>query len=166
MGRFETPNLLEVSSVAARDITGYRSAELDLSLGSVREIGVFVIESWVINDDSAVPVSQAVVLEALRSRIDSGRLETWLTSSSGRSMAFVTNAERAMVMLLRDEDDPGEHAVDPGAEGSSCGFVLSNGQGDEYPDEDTVPISVAFRLVEHIVGTGSWPADARWVIDR
>jgi hypothetical protein len=127
---------------------------------------VLVIESWVINDDSPVRVSSAVVLEALRSRIDSGQLETRLTSSAGRSLAFLTNTERAMVMLLEEEGDPGEHAVDPGAEGSSDGFVLSNGQGDEYADEDTVPIREAFRLVEHVVGTGSWPADARWVVDR
>lgn len=127
---------------------------------------MLVIESWVINDDRPVPASSAVVLEALQSRIDSGQLETWLTSSSGRSLAFVTNAERAMVMLLEDEGDPGEHAVDPGAEGLSFGFVLSDGQGDEYPDEDTVPIREALRLVEHIVSTGSWPADAHWVVDR
>ncbi len=119
-----------------------------------------------INDDSSGPVSSEIVLEALQSRIDSGQLETWLASSSGRLLAFVTNTERAMVMLLEEEGDPGEHAVDPGAEGLSGGFVLSNGQDDEYPDEDTVPIRKAFRLVEHIVGTGSWPADARWVVDR
>ncbi|WP_225803310.1 hypothetical protein [Streptomyces sp. NK15101] len=119
-----------------------------------------MIESWVINDDSPVPVSPAVVPEVLRSRVGSGQLETWLTGSSGRSLAFVTNTERAMVMLLAEEGDPGEHAVDPGAEGSSDGFVLSNGRDDEYPDQDTVPIHEAFELVEHIVGTGSWPADA------
>ncbi|MFI7322753.1 hypothetical protein [Streptomyces venezuelae] len=78
----------------------------------------------------------------------------------------MTNTERAMVMLLEGGDDPGEHAVDPGAEGSSDGFVLRNGQNDEYLDEDTVPIREAFRLVEQIVGTGYWPADARWVVDR
>ncbi|MEU6950065.1 hypothetical protein ABZ957_33305 [Streptomyces sp. NPDC046316] len=125
-----------------------------------------MIESWVINDDGPVPVSSEMVLEALRSRIDSGQLETWLTSSSGRSLAFVTNTERAMVVLLEEEGDPGEHAVDPGAEGSSDKFVLSNGQHNEYPDEDTVPIGEAFGLVEHIVGRGSWPAEARWVVDR
>ncbi|WP_369164943.1 hypothetical protein [Streptomyces sp. AFD10] len=125
-----------------------------------------MIESWVINDGSPVPVSSETVLKALRSRIDSGRLETWLTSSTGRSLAFVTNTERAMVMLLEEESDPGEHAVAPRAQGSSDGFVLSNGQDDEYPDEDTVPISEAFRLVKHIVGTGSWPTDERWVVDR
>lgn len=70
-----------------------------------------------------------------------------------------------MVMLLEDESDPGKHAVTPEVEGSSDGFVLSNGQDDEYPDEDTVPIGEALRIVEHIVGTGSWPADARWVVD-
>ncbi|MEU6210839.1 hypothetical protein ABZ891_13085 [Streptomyces sp. NPDC047023] len=125
-----------------------------------------MIESWVINDDGPVPVLSAGVVEALRSRIASGQLETWLTSSSGRLLAFVTNAERAMVVLLEGEDDPGEHAVDPGTAGSSDGFILSNGQGDEYPDEDTVPIRAAFRIVEHIIGTGSWPADACWVVDR
>ncbi|MFG3042506.1 hypothetical protein ACGFYZ_36970 [Streptomyces sp. NPDC048330] len=127
---------------------------------------MLVIESWVINDDSSEPVSSETMLEALQARLDSGQLETWLASSSGRMLAFVTNTERAMVMLLEEEGDPGEHAVDPGAEGLSGGFVLSNGQDDEYPDEDTVPIRKAFRLVEHIVGTGSWPADARWVVDR
>ncbi|TWD12943.1 hypothetical protein FB570_12192 [Streptomyces sp. T12] len=127
---------------------------------------MLVIESWVISDDAPVPVSSEMVSEALRSRIDSGQLETWLTSSSGRSLAFVTNTERAMVMLLEDEGDHGEHAVYPGAEGTSDGFVLSSAQDDEYPDDDTVPIREAFRLVEHIVGTGSWPTDARWVVDR
>ncbi|MFD7874349.1 hypothetical protein ACFV5G_09540 [Streptomyces sp. NPDC059766] len=125
-----------------------------------------VIESWVINDGSTVPVSSEVVLETLRARVDTSELETWLSSSSGRLLAFVTNSERAMVMLLEAEGDPGEHAVEPGAVGSSEGFVLSNGQHDEYPDEDTVAIVEAFRIVEHIVSTGSWPADARWVVDR
>ncbi|MER6885363.1 hypothetical protein ABT368_33635 [Streptomyces althioticus] len=69
-------------------------------------------------------------------------------------------------MLLEDEGDPGEHAVDPGAQGSSGGFVPSNGQDDEYPDQDTVPIREAFSLVKQIVATGSWPTDARWVVDR
>ncbi|MFE1441698.1 hypothetical protein [Streptomyces sp. NPDC058739] len=119
-----------------------------------------------INDDSPVPVSPEWVAEALRARIGNGRLETWLTSSSGRSLVFVTNTGRAMVTLLDEEGDPGEHAVDPGADGSSDGFVLANGQADAYPNEDTVPLREAFRLVEHIVGTGHWPADARRVADH
>ncbi|MDX3355473.1 hypothetical protein PV703_19610 [Streptomyces sp. ME01-24h] len=81
-------------------------------------------------------------------------------------MGEVTNTERAMVMLLAGEGDPGEHAVAPEAVGSSGGFVLSNGQHETYRDEDTVLIGEAFRLVEHIVRTGSWPADAPRVTDR
>ncbi|MEV0916321.1 hypothetical protein AB0I93_18955 [Streptomyces sp. NPDC049967] len=121
-----------------------------------------MIESWVTDDGSAVQV----VLETLRARIGEGQLETWLTSSSGRKLAVVTNAERAMVVLMNGDDDAGEHAVDPEAEGSSDGFVLSNGQDDEYPDVDTVPLEEAFRIVDHIVSSGSWPADARWTVDR
>ncbi|MFB7368836.1 hypothetical protein ACFC0D_03170 [Streptomyces sp. NPDC056222] len=78
----------------------------------------------------------------------------------------MTNTERAMVVLMEGEGDPGEHAVDPGAEGSSDGFLLSNGQYDEYLDEDTVPLGEAFRIVDHIVSKGSWPPDARWLADR
>ncbi|MFB7476835.1 hypothetical protein [Kitasatospora sp. NPDC056184] len=125
-----------------------------------------MIESWVINGDNLVPVSSETVQGVLRSRIDSGLRETWLASSSGRSLAFVTNTERAMVILLEEEGDPGGHATDTGAEGTSSGFVLSNGQYDEYPDQDTVPIREAFELIEHILGTGSWPAGARWAADR
>jgi len=123
-------------------------------------------ESWVIDDGGTVPVSSEAVPETFRARIDSGRRETWLISSAGRSLAFVTNTERAMVVLLAAAGDPGEHAVDPGAGGVSEGFVLSNGQHDEYPDEDTVPIGEAFRIVEHIVSTGAWPVNAHWVVDR
>ncbi len=43
-----------------------------------------------------------------------------------------------MVVLLEEEGDPGEHAVDPGAQGSSDGFVLSNGQ-DDVPTLNGLP---------------------------
>jgi hypothetical protein len=125
-----------------------------------------MIESWAIDDDSTTPVAPETVVMTLGARIRAGHLETWLISSSGRSLAFVTNNERAMVMLLDGEGDPGEHAVDPEAQGSSEGFVLANGQHDAYPNADTVPIGEAFRIVDHIVGTGSWPPDARWTTDR
>ncbi|MFF2653326.1 hypothetical protein [Streptomyces sp. NPDC058045] len=69
-------------------------------------------------------------------------------------------------MLLEGEGDPGEHAVDREAEGVSEGFVLANGQQDEYPDRDTVPVGEALRIVAHVVGTGSWPSDASWASDR
>ncbi|WP_460084192.1 hypothetical protein [Streptomyces variabilis] len=127
---------------------------------TVREMVVRVTERWVIDGSSLVPVSSATVVRGLRSRSNSGHLETWMTSSSERSLAFVTNNERAMVMLFEEEGGPGEHAVDPGAEESSDGYVLSNGQHDAYPDADTVPVHEAFRLVQRIVGTGSWPTHA------
>ncbi|MEV3959479.1 hypothetical protein AB0M34_01070 [Nocardia sp. NPDC050193] len=78
----------------------------------------------------------------------------------------MTNTGRAMVMLLDGAGDPGEHAVGPGAECWSERLVLANGQHDEYPDADTVPVADAFGVVRHIVATGSWPADARRVADR
>ncbi|MFJ9598069.1 hypothetical protein ACIRS3_35665 [Streptomyces virginiae] len=124
-----------------------------------------MVESWVFTD-SAVPASAATALGVLQERIAARRLETWLTSSRGRLLAIISNTERAMVMLLNDETDPGEHALSPGASSSSSGFVLANGQHDEYPDEDTVPLPEAMRIVSHILITGAPPADAAWSIDR
>ncbi|MFC5744949.1 hypothetical protein [Actinomadura rugatobispora] len=71
-----------------------------------------------------------------------------------------------MVMLLDGDGDAGEHASDSGAAGWSDGFVLENGQHDEYPDEATVPLEEAFRIVGHILTVGSPPPDADWAVDR
>ncbi|MEU1536148.1 hypothetical protein [Streptomyces fagopyri] len=125
-----------------------------------------MIDSWVIDDGSRAPVSFDTVREVLRARIAGGQRETWLASSSGRLVAFVTNNERAMMSLVNEEGDPGEHAVDPGVGGSGKGFVLSNGQHDEYPNEDTVPLEEAFRILSHILSEGFWPPDTSWMVDR
>ncbi|MFB6900790.1 hypothetical protein [Streptomyces hydrogenans] len=124
-----------------------------------------MVESWVFTD-SAVPASAATALDVLQKRIEARRLEIWLTSSRGRSLAIITNTERAMVMLLNDETDPGEHALSPGTSSSSSGFVLANGQHDEYPDEDTVLLPEAMRIISHILTTSAPPSDAAWSIDR
>jgi len=64
-----------------------------------------------------------------------GTLTMWFESDRGRAMAFVTNRYRAMVMLLDEPGDPGEHAIDPGALGEQGGYVLENGQHDAYADD-------------------------------
>lgn len=129
-----------------------------------------VVESWVFLDDhgdgTASSVGPDEAITVLRGRIARGAFESWLSGSSGRLLAVVTNAERATVMLLAGEGDPGEHATDPGAEGWSDGFVLANGQSDAYPDADTVPLDAALRIVRHVLATGGPPADAAWTVDR
>ncbi|MFB7914813.1 hypothetical protein [Streptomyces sp. NPDC056061] len=124
-----------------------------------------MIETWAFIEGTA-PVTADEAVDELGSRIAAGKLESWLTSSTGRRLAVVTNTERAMVMLLDGVGDPGEHATDPGAEVWSDGFVLENGQDDEYPDEDTVPLDEAFRIVRHLLAHGTPPPDTSWTIDR
>ncbi|WP_051742144.1 hypothetical protein [Kitasatospora sp. MBT66] len=123
-------------------------------------------EEWEWEVGGVGPVAPGAALAELRARAADGGFEVWLTSGSGRQLAVVSNAERAMVMLLEGPGDPGEHALDPGAEGWSEGFVLSNGQHDDHPDEDTVPIGRALKIVEHILATGRPPAGTPWSVDR
>ncbi|MFF3462946.1 hypothetical protein [Streptomyces sp. NPDC002619] len=121
-------------------------------------------ESWTLDGDG-VAVAAADAVELLRRRIAEVRLETWLKSSAGRSLAVVSNTERALVMLLDGDGDSAGHAVDPAARGTSGGFVLGNGQCDAYADRDTVPLAEALRIVRYVLGTGAPPADVVWAAD-
>lgn len=116
-----------------------------------------------IDDGSRASVTSGTVREVLRARIDGGQHETWPASSFGRLPAFVTNKVRAMMSLLNEEGDPGEHAVDLGVDGSSH---LSQGQHDEYPNVDTVPLEEAFRILSHVLSEGSRPPDTSRMADR
>ncbi|WP_042374982.1 hypothetical protein [Streptacidiphilus neutrinimicus] len=124
-----------------------------------------MVESWIFDDGTAAEPAETA-LQRLRERIAAGRLESWLTSSTGRSLGVISNTERAMVLLLDGDDDPGEHAVDPGATGRDGGYILANGQHDEYPNYDTIHLAQALRIVSHILTTGTPPADAPWAVDR
>ncbi|MFE2547485.1 hypothetical protein ACFXGI_02865 [Streptomyces sp. NPDC059355] len=73
---------------------------------------------------------------------------------------MVTNGGRAMVVLLDGEGDTREHLVDPRGEGSSGGYLLSDGQVGSYADRDTVAFDVAGRAVAYFIehGAGGSPA--------
>jgi hypothetical protein len=123
-------------------------------------------EQWHLEGERE-PVGASGIAETIESRISQGTMTTCLESSRGRTIHLVSNGSRAMVMLLEHSDgDPGEHAIDPAGVGTSGGFVLENGQVDEYADRDTVPMGEALRIVAHLVAEGAPPADASWQVDR
>ena len=99
-------------------------------------------------------------------RLGRASRETWLEDDEGRLPAVITNGERAMVMLMDEAGDPGEHLTDPHGEGRSGGFRLANGQVDAYADRDTVALGVAGEAVAHLVDHGVWPDDATVEDDR
>jgi hypothetical protein len=129
-------------------------------------------ESWTIEAagatgaDTTASVSPEDAPDVIRSRIAGGHCETWLISSVGRSLAINSNGARAMVMLLDEPGDPGGHAIDPGAEGRSDGFILDNGQHDQYADVDTVPLAEALQIVSCILRTGAPAPGTPWKSDR
>jgi len=104
--------------------------------------------------------------QKIRDRMADGTLTTSFETDRGRIMADVTNGLRAMVMLLDEPGDRGEHAIDPDAPGEQCGYVLENGQHDTYANRDTVALDVALALVEHLADHGRPSADVAWEIDR
>ncbi|WP_371677472.1 hypothetical protein [Streptomyces sp. NBC_01276] len=114
---------------------------------------------WRLLGSASDGYSGAEARSLLVRRLDWASQETWFDDGRGRLLSVVTNGERAMVALVDGEGDPGEHLVDPRAEGVSGGYLLSNGQIDTYSDRETVPFPVACRAVEHFIEHDAWPHD-------
>lgn len=106
------------------------------------------------------------VNRVLIERIQQGIHETWFAHPDGRRLGFIRNGFRVMLILMTDADDPGEHAIDPGAEGSSDGFLLLNGQNDRYANRDTVEFHTGLRSLRQLIDSGTWPEDVHRENDR
>ena len=124
-----------------------------------------MVEQWNVLDGDAVEGSGAAA--EINRGLASGEREFWFDSESGRSISLVTNGERAMLMVLAEPGDEGEHAIDPAASsGRSGGYLLSNGQEDSYPDRDTIPLPSALDAVRVLTDEGQKPPDVIWHADR
>lgn len=104
--------------------------------------------------------------ELVRARAGEGQFEIWFEHDHGRLLAVVTNGTRALVMVLDEPGDAGEHAINPMATDQQSGYVLSNGQHDTYDNRDTVPLEQALVIVEHLVNHGQPPTGVDWHVDR
>lgn len=112
-------------------------------------------------DDSPLAVSEIRTL--LADRAAAGKLTTVLQSDTGLMLYLVTNRRRVMVMLMCADGSAG-HAIDDGAQGTSCGYLLENGQEDEYADRDTLALPDALSVVEWILIHGAAP-EIGWSVD-
>ena len=122
-------------------------------------------EEWSVLDEERV-VSGNEAVARVSANVDDGVLTTYFRSDFGRLLALVSNGTRAMVVLMSGEGDPGEHAVSPGAVGSSDGYVLDNGQEDTYEDADTVPLPDALIALGSIIDSGRPAHGLSWSVDR
>jgi hypothetical protein len=124
-----------------------------------------VAEKWTVLDEEQV-VSGEEAAARVSANVANGVLTTYFRSDLGRLLAFVSNGTRVMVVLMSGEGDPGEHAVSPGAVGSSDGYVLDNGQEDSYEDADTIPLVDALTALGSIIDSGQPAPGASWSVDR
>jgi hypothetical protein len=123
-----------------------------------------VAESWQLADQPTL-VTGETVEQVVQAEFGAGRQMVTLTSSLGRILLIVSNGTRAMVVLLDRAGDAGQHAADPDATGGSGGYVLDNGQVDEYANADTVELGQALAIARQVVA-GSGAATVVWRNDR
>ena len=123
-------------------------------------------EIWRLQDDQ-VAQSGSSAADLVRHRMSTGAYETWFESDAGRMACIVSNGSRALLMVLTDKGDAGDHLVDLAApEGTSAGYVLANGQIDTYPKRDTVELRVALSALSLLVDSGRLDDRLTWVSDR
>jgi hypothetical protein len=81
--------------------------------------------------------------------------EIWVETADGQSMVALVNGKTGWLMYLRHQDgDPGFSSRNPdyaGPRDAMQDYILSNGQGDEYPLAWTLPIEELQRVMEHFV---------------
>lgn len=121
-------------------------------------------EKWSMSETGDIFRAGVDAIAAAARARESGQREILFESDRGRTCFFVTNGERVMMVLLNEPGDPGKHAVDSAARGSSSGYELSNGQIDEYADCDTVPWDAALQALRCLVDGELSPVS--WQIDR
>lgn len=83
------------------------------------------------------------------------------------AMGTLINGERAL-LLFEDEDDESFHAFNPGSDesrGEKVDFILSNGQRDEYPAQECLPVEEALRALIFFFEKGEKPDWIHWVSD-
>jgi len=121
------------------------------------------VSTWWLAGDDAHPLTISEVQTRFINQSAAGCRTMVLESDTGLTLRLVTNRTRVMVMLTGPGDAAG-HAIDPAAVGTSGGYLLDNGQEDEYADRDTVTIPDALTLIGHVLSRGTPPQD-RWSID-
>ncbi len=125
-----------------------------------------VSETWR-TDETQAAIAPDDAARTLRDGLGGRPGCAWLHSSSGRSVALVSNGERAMVMLLEYTGDPGFHAVDPRATDEQQGdYLLDNGQVDTYANRHTVPLAEGIEAVAYLVQRGELDPRLSWQSDR
>lgn len=121
------------------------------------------VSAWWLSDAEGRALTISEVQTLFINRMAAGHLTTILNSDTGMTLHLLTNRQRVMVALVGPGDAAG-HAIDDEAAGHSGGYVLENGQEDEYPDRDTVPIPTALALIGYFLSHGTAPQDG-WQID-
>jgi hypothetical protein len=102
------------------------------------------------------------IRETIRAVVAAGIGEIWLEHPDGPLLCVLPGPGRVYVMYLAEEGDAGYHAVDPASSPEvERGYVLSNGQRDEWPDCETVSSDNALPIVEHLLRYNErWPGVA------
>lgn len=123
-----------------------------------------LVSGWWLSGSKKKILTAAEIQTLFINQLATGPLSTQLETDTGLKLQVVTNRERMMITLIEPNGASG-HATDTQAgKGSRGGFLLDNGQEDEYDDVDTVAIPDALNVIAYILTLGT-PPQEDWKVD-
>jgi hypothetical protein len=126
-------------------------------------------EGWSLTIDGQEQrgLSDTEVATLVEAAIAKGAGELWLTRYEDDSLGLLIEPARVFFTYLAFDGDSGVIARDPEAQGSpeTASFILSNGQVDDIPYEETLPKDGARFVVQHFVDTGELAPWVTWSTD-
>ncbi|WP_258879505.1 hypothetical protein [Corynebacterium glutamicum] len=123
-----------------------------------------LVSGWWLSGSKKKILTASEIQTLFINQLATGPLSTQLETATGLKLQVVTNRERMKITLIEPNGTSG-HAIDPQAgKGSRGGFLLDNGQEDEYDDVDTVTIPDALNVIGYILTHGTPPQEG-WKVD-
>lgn len=123
-----------------------------------------LVSGWWLSGSKKKILTAAEIQTLFINQLATGPLSTQLETATGLKLQVVTNRERMKITLIEPKGTSG-HAIDPQAgKGSRGGFLVDNGQEDEYDDVDTVTIPDALNVIGYILTHGTPPQEG-WKVD-
>ena len=91
--------------------------------------------------------------------------EIWVNLEDEQAMCALINGEYGWLMYLREGGDSGFTSRNPAYKGTNDAtmeFTLSNGQVDEYPLSEVLPIAIGYPALTFFEETHKLPDFVTW----
>lgn len=115
------------------------------------------------NDTTVEIASLSALQDVFRKYQEVEQVEYFLNNPEDKGLLLLMNKTHTLAIYLRYSGDSGFTAINPRGDASQLqGFILSNGQKDEYPTTTLIGNKEAFDVMRYFLLTGERYPGVEW----